>query len=328
MPQGRAMSEALTRMRSALRANGVDEQHAKSLLFWARSFLTFCEHDEPRDLGRSDVEGFLAHLSEDRYAGRASQQRVLEAIEHLFENNGSLPAWLKIFIEEHRSRNNPNILSPDEVRRFLTHLRGREWLAAALIYGTGIRLVECVRLRVRDVDLEADELLVRDAGGRTMRRLRLPANTQQRLQDHLENLRLMHIRDIVEGNGAATLPPPVAARDPTAARAWGWQYLFPQEAKQHRTSWQAPDGTQPIHHVEPQTFHRLFERGALEANIYRRVTGHVLRNSFALHMIRRGEPVEQVERMLGTRSDESCNETAWQSLGIPADAVPAALRVN
>ncbi|MGK7295641.1 MAG: tyrosine-type recombinase/integrase [Candidatus Wenzhouxiangella sp. M2_3B_020] len=323
------MSEALTRMRSAMRTDGIDEQHAKSLMFWARSFLAFCEHDDPRDLGRSDVEGFLTHLSEDRYAGRASRQRVLEAIEYLFDNaGGGTPAWLKIFIEEHRSRNNPNILSPDEVRRFLTHLRGREWLAAALIYGTGIRLVECVRLRVRDVDLEADELLVRDAGGHTVRRLKLPANTQPRLQDQLENLKLMHIRDIVEGNGAATLPPPVAARDPKAARSWGWQYLFPQQVEQQRTSWQAPDGKQPIHHVDPQTFHRLFERGALEANIYRRVTGHVLRNSFALHMIRRGVPVKRVEQMLGTGADQSDNETAWQSLGIPAEAVPAELRVN
>ena len=323
------MSEALTRMRSALRTSGVDEQHAKSLLFWARSFLAFCEHDDPRDLGRPDVEGFLTHLSEDRYAGRASRQRVLEAIEFLFDNAGDgTPAWLKIFIEEHRSRNNPNILSPDEVRRFLSHLRGREWLAAALIYGTGIRLVECVRLRVRDVDLEADELLVRDAGGNTVRRLRLPAHSQQRMQDHLENLKLMHIRDIVEGSGAVTLPPPVAARTPNAARSWGWQYLFPQRLEEQRTSWQAPEGRQPIHHVDPQTFHRLFERGALEANIYRRVTGHVLRNSFALHMIQRGVPVKRVERMLGTRADESGDDSAWQSLEIPSEAIPSELPAN
>lgn len=322
------MSEALTRMRSALQAEGVDDERAKRLLFWARSFLIFCEHDDPDRLDRSDVERFLTHLSEERYAGRASRNRALEAIEWLFRNAaGGIPPWLKVLLGEHRSSGNPNILTPDEIRRLLTRLGGRDWLAAALIYGTGIRLLECVRLRVRDIDLEANELLIRDSGDTIRRRLELPENIHERLEGHLEELKLVHIRDIVDGNGSATLPPAIAARSPNCARQWSWQYLFPQRLEKRRTQWTAPTDGTAIHHVDPQTLHRVFERAALEARIYRRVTGHVLRNSFALHMIQQGVPIKRVERMLGT-AEATGDSVEARSLTIPRDAVPEALSIN
>jgi site-specific recombinase XerD len=320
------MSEALTRMRSALESEGVDDDRAQRLLFWARAFLSFSEHDDPRQLDRNDLERFLAHVTEERYAGRASRNRALEAIEHLFRNSDSeVPSWLKVFIAEQRSTENPNILTPDEVRRLLLHLSGRNWLAAALIYGTGIRLIECVRLRVRDIDLAANELHVRDTSGTTLRRMALPDNVHDRLHDHLEDLKLAHIRDIVVGGGSATLPPAIAAESPRLARQWGWQYLFPQRLDKQRTEWTAPSAGLAIHHVDPKTLHRTFERAAVEANIYRRVTGHVLRNSFAVHMLRLGVSMKRVERMLGIVETDGESAEA-RSLPIPPDAVPPALR--
>jgi integrase len=315
-------------MRSSLEAEGIDGEHAKRLLFWARTFLIFCEHDDPRDLDRRDVERFLNHVTEERFAGRASRNRALDAIELLFRNpNGHTPPWLKVLVGEHRASGNPNILTPEEVRRLLTHLGGRDWLAAALIYGTGIRLLECVRLRVRDIDLPSNELLVRDTSDAIRRRLELPGNIHAHLKDHLEDLRLAHIRDIVDGNASATLPPEIVERSPGVARQWSWQYLFPQRLEQRRTQWSAPSDGPAIHHVDPQTLHRVFERAAFEARIYRRVTGHVLRNSFALHMIQRGVPVKRVERMLGT-AESAGDAVEAKSLTIPPDAVPAALRIN
>jgi len=314
------MSDALTRMRIALRTEEVDQERAKSLLFWARAFLTFCNNDDPERLDRNDVEAFLAHASEERFAGRPARNRALEAIEWLFRTlPDGVPAWLRILIEERRPDATPNILTQSEVRRLLAQLNGTGWLAAALVYGTGIRLIECVRLRVRDIDLKQNRLTVRDNAGHVSRRLPLPENIQGRLQEHIEDLRLTHIRDIVEGNGCATLPPAVAARTPNVARNWGWQYLFPPRLEPEGGG-TGKEGKRVIHHVDPQTLHRKFERAALEASIYRRVTGHVLRNSFALHMIQQGLSVRRVERILGTRAAEADDEINARSLPIPGDA--------
>jgi len=314
------MSDALTRMRLALRADKVDEEHATSLLFWARAFLTFCNNDDPERLNRDDVEGFLTNASKERFAGRPARNRALEAIEWLFKSaRDGPPAWLRILIAERRRDATPNILSENEVCRLLGQLKGDSWLAAALIYGTGIRLLECVRLRVRDIDLAENRLTVRDSADKVTRRLPLPDNIQPRLQAHLEDLKLAHIRDIVEGNGVATLPPLVAARSPNVARNWGWQYIFPHRLEHERAGAADHAPSKLIHHVDPKTLHRKFERAALDATIYRRVTGHVLRNSFALHMIQRGVSVNRVERMLGTRSTDPSDETEARSLPLPSD---------
>src|SRR6056297_1335140 len=323
------MSDSLTRMRIALRAEGVDEERCTSLLFWARAFLTFCNNDDPERLDRNDVEGFLAHASEERFAGRPARNRALEAIEGLFKSTpDGPPSWLRILIEERRSDATPNILSESEVRRLLAQLKGGSWLAAALIYGTGIRLLECVRLRVRDIDLTENRLTVRDSADNVARRLPLPDNIQTRLQEHIDDLKLAHIRDIVEGGGRATLPPLVAARSPNVARNWGWQYLFPQRLEHERTG--APDHapSKVIHHADPKTLHRKFERAALDASIYRRVTGHVLRNSFALHMIQRGLSVSRVERILGSRAGQSSTLDDEEASSLPLPADDAGSRVS
>lgn len=314
------MANALTRMRTALRAENADEQLEKSLLFWARAYLIHCNNDEPEQLDRSDVERFLTHLSGEKYAGRPAQNRALEAVQTLYRTAcGKVPAWLQIFIEERRNAGAPNILSREEVRRLLAQLKGRDWLVAALVYGTGIRLLECVRLRVRDIDVASNQLLVRSADDRILRRLPLPDNIRPRLEEHIEVLKLDHIRDIVEGAGRATLPPVIAARQPNVGRNWGWQYLFPiKQPKQEHD-----DPGQTIHHVDPQSLHRQIERAAVDANIYRRVTGHVLRNSFAIHMIQQGIPVKRVEQILGTREyEDSSNDSlaTREHMHLPIDS--------
>lgn len=329
------MSQALTRMRIALRAEGIDQRRSESLLVWARSFLAFCNNDDAEELNRNDVEAFLNHISGERFAGRPARNRALDAIEWLFRNTpGGVPGWLKVLLQERRSDATPNVLSQDEVRRLLRHLSGNTWLAAALVYGTGMRLLECVRLRVRDVDLQANRLIVREGSDRVLRRLALPDNTEAPLQEHLEDLKLVHIRDIVEGNGCATLPPAVAARSPNVASSWSWQYLFPQRVGHQSTGapHRQPDSrpTRVIHHLDPQSLHRKFERAAMDAGIYRRVTGHVLRNSFALHMIEQGVSVKRVERMLGTNTDgpSETDDSEACSLRIPAESVPDRLPLS
>ena len=320
------MSNALTRMRSGLRAQGFPDQRIKPLVFWARTFLSFSGRDDPADVGRADLERFLRHLGEERGAEPASTDTALEAIEHLFDNcDSGMPSWLKAYLGEQRSAGRSNVLTTDEVRRLLARLTGASWIAGALIYGTGIRLLECVRLRVRDIDFDHDCLMVRGSDESIHRRPSLPPNIHERLQEHLEELKLNHIRDIVEGTAAATLPPPVAARHPERARAWGWQYLFPDRSES--TAGPPADGRAATHHIDPRTLHRVFARAALEAGIYRRVTGHALRNSYAMRMIQQGVPASRVERMLGT-TDDASGDGEWRSLSIPVDVEPRTAEVH
>jgi len=302
------MSEALTQMRIALADEGADPKRAEQLLFWATSFLNYARFDDPDQLDRAEVERFLSHLSSERHAGSATRQRALESIERLYRHtDAGVPAWLKILVEERGPTTMPNVLTRDEVRRVMRQLLGREWLAAALVYSTGIRLVECVRLRIRDFDLEAGRLVVRDASDHIRRSLAIPRELLPKLKAHIDEIRRAHIGDISEGGGTATLPPTIAARQPNAARSWAWQYLLPERRGGERKA---------VHHMDPQQLHQRFERAATEARIYRRVTGHVLRNSFALHMVQRGVPVRRVELMLGTAREGSDESTPLADTGV------------
>lgn len=297
------MSASLERMRDAMRRDGVDDKAARRNLFWARAFLEHAGSDEPDRLGRRDLDRFLAHLANDRYAGRPAQDRALNAIRLLYRRGvGRVPAWLQIVLDERRPVQGPNIVSRDEVGRLLAQLHGAHWLAAALVYSTGIRLIECVRLRIRDIDLGERTLQIRDARDAVLRDAALPESILAPLEQRIEGLRRRHIREVGDGRGRASLPPDIAEERPELARKWGWQYLFPQrrEGEEFRP---VPDG-EPVHHVEPAQMHRHIEQAAQAAGIHRRVTGHVLRNSYAIHLIQQGVPVRRVEQLLGTAPDD------------------------
>lgn len=297
------MNELLERMQALLRQEGVDEAHGQRLVFWARKFLEFSAEDAPVDdltrLDRDAMERFLEHIAHERYAGRPTQDRALDAAHWLYRSSpdGS-PPWLQLMLEQRRRGVAPNILSREEVQRLLARLGRDEWLAAALVYGTGIRLLECVRLRVRDVDPETRRLIVRDPSDTVLRELYLPAAVARTLVPRIDELRQIHIQDVSNGCGAVTLPPDIARNQPNAALAWKWQYLFP--ARPGAARFASDSERRPIHHVDPARVHRVIEQAAHAAGIHRRVTGHVLRNSYAIHLIEQGVPVTQVETLLGT----------------------------
>ena len=244
------------------------------------------------------MERFLEHIANERYAGRPTQDRALEAAHWLFRSSpGGTPPWLELLLDQRRRTTGPGVLSREEVRRLLGRLGTTEWLAAALVYGSGIRLIECVRLRIRDVDPESRRVTVRDPADTVLRELRMPAAVARSLAPRMEELRQLHIQDVSNGAGHVSLPPEIARTQPNAALAWRWQYLFP--ARPGAARYAADTERRPIHHVDPARIHRAIAQAAHAAGIHRRVTGHVLRNSYAVHMIQRGMPVKQVEVLLG-----------------------------
>jgi len=301
------MSDALVRMRGALLLEGVEPRHAERMLYWARAFLRFGDRDDPSELDRNDVEAFLAHLARRRDGPAIARDRVLEAIKRVYRHgSGGVPDWLRVLIEDRTSTARPNVLGDDEIRRLLGRLIGREWLIAALICGTGLRLIECLRLRVRDLDLNAARLVVRDGDDRVTREVTLSEDLISAVREHLDGLRGEHIRDIAEGRGEVSLPPTIARDRPVVARRFGWQYLFPAPippGEARRTD-------ESIHHMDPNRVHQKLASAALEAGIYRRVNGHVLRSSFALRMIRSGVSVREVERMLGANQAAASDDRA------------------
>lgn len=322
------MATPLQVMRDALHREGIEEQRAQRLLFWARAFLKHAGNAHPERLGRRDLERFLEHLAHERYAGRPTQERALQAVRTLYRSClGTVPGWLQVLLDERRSIGGPNILSRDEVRRLLAQLHDERWLVAALVYGAGLRLIECMRLRVRDLNLVERRILIRDDDDRIQRELALPESTRPVLEARLDQLRATHIRDVGNGGGVVTLPPGVAARSRDAGRQWSWQYLFPRrDAAAERA---AASERPPIHHLEPALLHRQIEQAAHAAGIHRRVTGHVLRNSYAIHMIQQGVPVRRVEQLLGVAPQDlpACTrDDVPEAIAIPAPTEHRSIR--
>lgn len=291
--------QILKQMRETLEQGDFSEAVVKAYLYWVRSFLLFHDNKDPAKLDRERVEAFLNHLAVDRYAAASTQNQALKAIQYLYEEVlPERPKWLSGYLREKQQNGIPNILSKAEVRRLLAQLHGQDWLIAAMIYGAGLRLMECLRLRVRDLNFDQHKISIRDEQAHVVRETLLPTKTLARLKNHLEERKLLHIKDIAEGAGAAQLPPPVAEQQPGVARSWGWQYVFPEQSIT-RPSTQAR-GTSRCNHANEKRVRQAIERAAVEASIYKRVSGDTLRNSFAVHMIQQGVPMREVELLLGT----------------------------
>ncbi len=317
-------AQILHQMRARLEHADFSETVAKAYLYWARSYLLFNEERDPAELGREHIDAFLNHLAVDRYAASSTQNQALKAIQYLYEDVLELhPQWLAGYLREKQETGIPNILSRPEVQRLLSHLHGQDWLIAALIYGSGLRLAECLGLRIRDLDFDRGCIQVRNDENELVREAMLPKKALARLRSHLEDRKLLHIKDIAEGLGEVYLPPPVADRQPNVGRSWGWQYLFPEPVNRIDASSQ---GLSRRHHANEKHVRRVIERAAIESSIYKRVSGDTLRNSFAVHLIQDGVPMREVERMLGTvESADRANPTATllDAVESPLDRVTA-----
>lgn len=293
-------SELLEQMRTALQFRNFNLNTEKAYLYWARAYLLYNDNRDPVELGRAELEAFLSHLAVDRYAASSTQNQALKAIQFLYEEvMDQRPEWLSRFISRRAESDTPNILSPQEVQRLLSRLHGQDWLIACLVYGAGLRLMESLRLRIRDLNINEREITVRDPEGHVIRETILPKHLIEKLRSHLDDRKMLHIKDIAEGMGEAYLPPGIAESHPGVARSWGWQYLFPEQL--NRTDPESL-GVSRRHHVHEVRIRQAIERAAIEANIFKRVSADTLRNSFGVHLIQRGVPLRDVEALLGTRS--------------------------
>jgi integron integrase len=284
------------RVREAIRARHYSRRTEQAYWHWIRRFILFHGKRHPATMGAAEVTAFLSWLASERKVAAATQGQALSALLFLYgEVLGEKLPWLDELVRAQRPVRLPAVLTQAEVRRLLDELHGSLALMAALLYGAGLRQIECLSLRVKDVDFAYRQILVRDGKGAKDRVTMLPASLVQPLQRHLGRVRVLHERDRRAGGGEVRLPFALARKYPRAGREWAWQYLFPSA----RVAADPEDGAMRRHHVHPDTLGRAVKRAARSAGIDKHVTCHTLRHSFATHLLEGGYDIRTVQELLG-----------------------------
>jgi integron integrase len=286
----------LDQVRDALRVRHYSLRTEDSYLQWIKRFILFHKKRHPRDMGEQEITAFLTHLAVDKNVAASTQNQALSAILFLYKDvlKHKL-SWLDNVVRAKRSVHVPEVLSPDQVRRLLGQLDGVHQLVAQLLYGTGMRLMEGIRLRVQDVDFHYRQITVRDGKGSKDRVTVLPDALIQPLKARLARVKDLHMKDLAEGYGRVYLPHALAEKYPNAPREWPWQYVFPAPTR----STDPKSGEVRRHHLCEQNLQRAIKQAATDLGFSSRVRTHTLRHSFATHLLENGQDIRTVQELLG-----------------------------
>lgn len=269
---------------------------------WVKRFVLFHGKRHPRELGAADVEAFLSDLAVRRHVSASTQNQAKSALLFLYkEVLGIELPWLDEIVQARVTRRLPTVLTSREVKALLDELDGTMWLVVALLYGTGMRLLEGLRLRAKDVDFERRAIVVREGKGSKDRVTMLPEHLVLPLRDQWVKARALHRDDLAEGYGDVEMPYALDVKYPKAGRQWQWQFVFPAASR----SADPRSGVIRRHHLYPQTVQRAVTEAAARANIPKPVTPHVLRHSFATHLLQSGHDIRTVQELLGHASVET-----------------------
>lgn len=286
----------LDAVRAAIRVRHYSHRTEKAYVDWIRRFILYHGKRHPREMGGLEVAQYLSHLASERHVSAATQSQALAALLFLYKRvlNEGLP-WIDDVVRAHRPRRLPVVLRKDEARLVIDNLSGVHWLIASLLYGSGLRLLEALRLRTKDIDLYHRRIVVRSGKGFKDRVTVLPAILVQPLRLHLERMRTLHDQAIRQGYGGTELPYALARKYPNAHLSWGWQYVFPAA----RPSVDPRTGARRRHHILEDTVQRQVRLAARTAGIERPVSPHTFRHSFATHLLEDGYDIRTVQELLG-----------------------------
>jgi integron integrase len=263
---------------------------------WVKRYIRFHKYRHPLEMGAVEVEAFLTHLAVTRNVAAATQNQALAALLFLYKEvlKVELP-WLEGVVRAKKPVHLPVVLTREEVARVLAELSGVAALVANLLYGSGLRLMEALRLRVKDVEFSRGEILVRDGKGQKDRVTMLPRTLIPGLQQQLQAVSALHEQDLAEGFGQANLPFALARKYPNAAAEWGWQFVFPSGNRS-----QDPRGSGIYrHHLHEKTIQRAVREAVRRAGVIKPATPHTFRHSFATHLLEAGQDIRTVQELLG-----------------------------
>ncbi len=286
----------LDQMRDRLRVKHYSIRTETQYLQWVKRFILFHKKRHPKEMGSHEIEAYLTHLAVEGNVAAATQNQALSAILFLYrEVLGMDLPWMAKIIRAKRPKHLPVVLTRLEVQRVLSEMRGIYSLLARLLYGTGMRLMECVRLRVKDVDFERLEIIVRDGKGAKDRVTMLPQSLVDELQAHLLKRRTLFDADSRLGKAAVYLPDALARKYVNAETSWPWQYIFPSGS----FSIDPRSGVERRHHLDEKLLQRAVKKAVLGADITKPATPHTLRHSFATHLLERGQDIRTIQELLG-----------------------------
>lgn len=289
-------------MKRALRLNHYSIRTEQSYIDQVRRFLFYTGPVKADELGENQVQRFLEYLAINRRVAASTQNQAFSALLFFFKRVLNRPLGdMEETVRAARGRRLPEVLSREEVKRFLALTEGTSGLMLRLLYGAGLRLMECIRLRVKEVDFERGVILVRDGKGGKDRAVMLPVTVRPGLAQHFERLRVLWAQDQAAQLDGVWLPGAMEVKSPNAGREWGWQWVFPAKS----LAVDPRSGRTRRHHLSDNTLHKAVKVAAQRAGIAKPVSAHTLRHSFATHLLEAGTDIRTVQELLGHASLET-----------------------
>lgn len=314
----------LDRLRHALRVRHLARSTEKAYVYWSRRYILYHNKRHPLEMGKQEVEAFLTHLAVDQHVSASTQNQAFSALLFLYREVLERDfGWLDDVVRAKRPKRIPAVFTHAESMAILDRLRGVNLLVSKLLYGGGLRGIEALRLRVKDLDFDRCQIAIRDAKGQKDRVTILPKTIVQPVRKHLAKVRHGHEQAMREGYGGVELPDALARKYPRAPFEWGWQYVFPAA----KPSIDPRSGARRRHHLDRSSIQRAVRKAMREAGINKHAGLHTFRHSFATRLLEQGTDIRTVQELLGHNDVKTTqiythvlNRNCW-AIRSPADEV-------